>query len=311
MTTERARCIPEEVRRTMTAEAMALAYNLGTRLGRREVLEAIAATLESTGDPLEKVWIEDTTGKRRTLNVEDALRVLGSGTDFRYLWALPESERRNSKSRWLTAATIDNLAPETASLFFALPYERAQQFRPHVQLLRALARSNLTPQYGFGYARQYGDPDHFAFSYLHSNTTGAIELADWEQPAASGRRGGGKSVRAAEGHGHQHILDVFPMNVLSDAHLQQKLGEQTFREWILEHTGADSLIRIDPRCFVWFVPVSQTALLSRRLKQHGMTLRDPPGTAPQVLTWRAVAGTGRAADGRGWSERDARGHRAG
>jgi len=94
----------------MTAEALALAFDASTNLGKRAVIEAIAATMDSIGDPIERIWMEDANGRRHTFQVEQALAVLGDPANFRYLWALPASERRNSKSRWMTAATIDNIA---------------------------------------------------------------------------------------------------------------------------------------------------------------------------------------------------------
>jgi hypothetical protein len=68
------------------------------------------------------------------------------------------------------------------------------------------------------------------------------------------------------------ILDVFPMNVLSDTHLQQKLGEASFKEWILQNTGPESLTQIGPRCFAWFVPASRTERVSAQLQKFGLTI---------------------------------------
>jgi hypothetical protein len=247
---EKARSIPESVRREMIAEAFALAYDASTNLGKRAVIDVIAAAMDSIGDPLEKVWVEDATGKRRTHRVEQALAALGDRPNFRYLWAIPQSERRNSKSRWLTALTIDNVAAHGATLFFALPREVAKEFGPHVTLLRLLVESDIVPQYGFGYAREYGDPDNFALGYV----------------------GKGGISR----HARQRILDVFPLNVLSDVHLQQRLGSESFKEWILRNTGPESLLQIGPRCVAWVVPAAQTVSIAGQLKPFGMTMREHP-----------------------------------
>jgi hypothetical protein len=234
MKMEKARHITEAARREMTAEALALAYHRSIYLGKRAVIEVIAATMELLGDPLDKVWIEDRTGKRHTYKVAEARAVLGNRIDFRHLWAIPESERRNSKSRWLTALTIDNVAADGATLFFALPRGLAQEFAPHVALVGMLAQAEIVPQYGFGYACEYGNPDSF--------------------PA-------GRHAR--------RLVDVFPVNVLSDAHLRQKVGGESLKEWILRTTGPKSLMQVEPRCFTWFVPAAQTASISARLKASG------------------------------------------
>lgn len=278
MKIEKARCIPETSRDEMTAEALALAYDASTNLSKRAVIDAIAATMQSIGDPLERVWMEDAGGRRSTYKVGQALAVLGDRADFRYLWAIPESERRNSKSRWLTAATIDNIAVNRATLFFALPRGLAKEFVPHVTLLKLLAQADIVPQYGFGYTREYGSPDYFAGSYAYRGGIRAGDQADWIRLSALiNDRAGSTAVRPDRNrHVRTLILDVFPMNILSDIHLQQKLGDASFKEWILQNTGLESLAQIGSRCFAWSVPVSRTACISAQLKEFGLTLATVP-----------------------------------
>jgi hypothetical protein len=274
MAIERARRIPEISRHEMTAEALALAFDASANLGKRAAIDAIAATMNSIGNPLERIWLEDANGSRRTYKVEQALAVLGNQADFRYLWAIPESERRNSKSRWLTAATIDNIAANSATLFFALPRGLAQEFVPHVTLLKSLAEADIVPQYGFGFTREYGSPDSIAVGYAYKSGIRAIDEADWVRLAALSEARASNPVEHSDFNRRprRRILDVFPLNVLSDIHLQQKLGDASFKEWILQNTGLESLLQIGPRCFAWFVPASLTASVSGRLRKFGLTI---------------------------------------
>ena len=278
MAIERARCIPETSREEMTAEALALAFDASTNLGKRAVIDAIAATMSSIGNPLERIWLEDANGRRRTYKIEQALAVFGQRVDFRYLWAIPESERRNSKSRWLTAVTIDNIAVDSATLFFALPRGVTQEFVPHVTLLKSLAQVDIVPQYGFGYAREYGSPDYFAVGYAYKSGVRAIDQADWVRLSALSDAPVSNPVEHPDlqRRARRLILDVFPMNVLSDIHLQQKLGDASFKEWILQNTGQASLTQIGPRCFAWFVPAARTAAVAARLKEFGLTIATGP-----------------------------------
>jgi hypothetical protein len=270
----RARCIPENSRDEMTAEALALAFDASTNLGKRAVIDAIAATMESIGDPIERIWMEDANGRRHTYQVEQALAVLGDPANFRYLWALPASERRNSKSRWMTAATIDNIAVDSATVFFALPRGTAQEFVPHLTLLELLAQADIVPQYGFGYSREYGSPDYFAVDYAYKGGKRAIDQADWIRRSASNDARGVDPAEHPDRYRNvrRRVLDVFPLNVLSDIHLQQKFAGATFKEWIQHNTGPASLKQIGPRCFVWFVPVSRTASLGEQLRKFGLTI---------------------------------------
>ena len=258
MKMEKARHISETARREMTAEVLALAYPRSTALGKRAVIDVIAATMDSLGDSLHQVWIEDATGKRHTYKLAQARAVLGERADFRYLWAIPESERRNSKSRWLTAVTIDNVAVDGATLFFGLPQVLRKEFAPHLALVRMLAQAGVVPQYGFGYEREYGDPDYKAF-----------DRPGWVRSAALGKVSAGHRAEPRDRYARTLIVDVFPVNVLSDAHLRQKVAGESLKEWILHTTGPKSLMQVEPRCFAWFVPASQTAALSARLKAPG------------------------------------------
>jgi hypothetical protein len=282
MKIEMARGFPEDVRHTMTAEALALAYDASANLGKRAVLDAIAAAFDSIGNPLEKVWIEDALGKRRTYDVAQAATILGDRARFRYLWAIPRSERRNNKSRWLTAATVDNIAAHGATVFFALPRGIAEQFAPHLYLLELLAQADLAPQYGFGYTRAYGSPDYFALGYVNKSgrravdqpwglrTSAESDAPVWHVGESSDRYQSARNL----------IKDVFPLNVLSEAHLQQRVGDESFREWILRNTGLESLVQIGPRCFAWLVPTAQTISMTAELKGF----RKPP------LRYRPAAG---------------------
>jgi len=275
MKIEQARCISKTARDEMIAEALALAYDATVHLDRRTVIGAIAATLNSIGDPLEKIWIEDLQGRRRTYKVDEALAALGDQANFRYLWTIPASERRNSKSRWLTAATIDNIAADRATLFFALPQGLEKPFAPHLTLLRYLAQAQVLPRYGFGYARAYGKPDYFVSGYAHKGGTNLTDPAGQARPSALSSPKAANPADSADRFRYvrRQILDVFPLNVLSHVHLQQRLGDISFKEWILQNTGEESLQQVGPGCFAWQVPAQQRTSLAAQLKEFGFTMR--------------------------------------
>lgn len=274
MQIDRARSIPEAQREEMTAEALALAFDAGANLGTRAVVDAISVTMSSIGDSLEKVWLEDATGRRRTYTVDQALALLGDEADYRYLWAIPQSERRNPKSRWLTVATVDNTRANKATLFFALPRGVTQEFAPHVTLLKYLARTDMVPHYGFGYAREYGCPDYFSVGYAYTHGQRALDRSEWIRRAASinGRANDRVEFPDPPRLVRSLLLDVFPLNVLTDIHLQQRLGDQSLKEWIAEETGPASLMEIEPRCFAWFVPPARTFSVATQLRRLGQPM---------------------------------------
>ena len=266
MQIERARSIAEAHREEMTAEALALAFDAGAHLGKRAVINALSLTRSSIGDPLEKIGLEDAAGVRSAYSVEQALALLDDEADYRYLWAIPQSERRNHKSRWLTVATVDNTTANNGTLFFAVPRDVTQEFAPHVTLLKYLARAGMAPQYGFGYARAYGCPNYFAVGYAYTHGKRTLDRSEWIRRAAS-------SSERADG---RLLLEVFPLNVLTDIHLQRRIGTQSLEEWILENTGPASLMSIEPRCFAWFVPPARTFSTAVQLRRSGQLMMAGP-----------------------------------
>ena len=273
-TKERARTIATFSRHEMSA--MALVYDASIKLGKRAVIDAIAATLDSLGDPLDKIWIEDASAGRRTCTVKEALEVLDGQTGFRYLWAVPMSERRNKRSNWLSAAMVDNLAVNSSMLFFALPKGLAREFRPHVTLLESLVQAAATPQYGWAYTCQYDNPDYFAFDYAYNTRVKLIEQPKWQRLSLPNPDRAGNPLDQSDRRRRARglILDVFPINILSDLHLRQKIGDSSLEEWILLNTGSSSLTQISPGCFIWRVPAAHTAAVGTKLEQLGLTMRD-------------------------------------
>jgi hypothetical protein len=79
---------------------------------------------------------------------------------------------------------------------------------------------------------------------------------------------------------HRHakgmILDVFPLNILSDVHLSQHVNGVDLRQWILQNTGADSLLGLSKRCFVWLVDEVDISRLSGALAGAGLILAKDP-----------------------------------
>ncbi len=78
--TKNARSVSSAARDQMSADAIALMYDAGVNLSTSAVLGAIAATLDSCGDPLDRIWLEDSNARRRTYSVEDTLPVLKSAS---------------------------------------------------------------------------------------------------------------------------------------------------------------------------------------------------------------------------------------
>ena len=260
---------------------MALLYDASIKLGKRAVIDAIAAMLDSLGDPLDKIWIEDASAGRHTYTVKEALAVLDGQAGFRYLWAVPMSERRNKRSNWLSAVMVDNLAVNSSMLFFALPRGLSREFGPHVTLLESLVGAAAIPQYGWAYTCQYDNPDYFAFDYAYNTRIRLIEQPKWQRQILSNHsRASNPDDQPDRRRAGGLILDVFPINILSDLHLRQKIGDSSLEEWIQLNTGPNSLTQISPGCFIWRVPAAHVAAVATTLGQLGLTLRDPVMAAP-------------------------------
>lgn len=229
MPIQRAKDVPEGERNEMVAESLALVFDPATNLGAPEVIQSLTRTLSAMGDPLHKIWLERTDGKKGTYAIEDAIPLLAHKQDFRFYHAIPKSEVGNSKSKWLTAAIAFNESPNRKGL----PESHGKQrFAPHSNLLRDLVlHAGVAPRYGFGFYRQFGlGPEYFVVGHGFG---GISEQVDWIRIREWGHEISGDRDKHPNRHRYERglILDVFPMNVLTDAHLRQKVGDISFHDW--------------------------------------------------------------------------------
>jgi hypothetical protein len=283
MSTVKAKDVSEARRNGMSAESLVLAYDSGVNLASVAAVHAIAAGMSAAGDPLEKVWIEFAEGKKKqTLGAEEAVHALDGTQHVRFLRGLARSERGNAKSRWLTSGTVFNSEPHSRTLFYGLPVEISRvPFAPHHVLLRSLVSAGLTPQYGFGFVREYGlGPDYFSIGYVYNATLKDVDQSDWRRIQAWSNERAGNPADHPERHRHLRgmILDVFPMNVLNDVHLRQFVEGLPLKQWILRETGEGSLVQISDRCAVWSVAEERRAPLSARLDEAGLIIAGPRKT---------------------------------
>jgi len=271
--------VRESVRGEMIADCLVLAFGANVDLGVEGVLDAITEVLTYAADPLVKISIEDSKGKKRTYAVDEAKLILRERHGFRFFRAIPRSEVGNLAAAWLTAVLAYCYSQNAKTLFLGVPkLHESETLRSHVKLVEALVARAIVPQYGFGFEREYGlGPEYFASGVVFNATSKEVKQTDWSRITAWGDERAG----SPEAHPRRHrytrgmILDVFPMNVLTDIHLRQLVFEVSLMDWIVQRTGRQSLVEISEKCYLWNVQIEDCAPISTVLRDAGLIIANP------------------------------------
>jgi hypothetical protein len=276
----RSKEISESARSGMISESMVLAFRPGTNLASVSVVAAIADAMAAIGDQLQRIRIETGDGKKHTHSVADIGGSLSASGEVKYLSAFPRSEIGNSQARWLTTAIAFNNSQNARTLFLGIPVApNRERFAPHLVFLRSLLSHGLMPQYGFGFYREYGfGPDYFAIGHVFNTTARDMDPADWNRIGAWAAERAGDPATHPRRHRYLKglVLDVFPMNVLTNVHLETDVRGIPLKTWIAQTTGPGSLLQIGEDCFAWNVPLTRTVEISERLDEAGLVIAKPP-----------------------------------
>jgi hypothetical protein len=68
------------------------------------------------------------------------------------------------------------------------------------------------------------------------------------------------------------LREIYPLNILSEAHLVQTVGTHTLREWINSSSQHGDLKPLNDQLWSWWVPVENISLVTKSLKDTGIIL---------------------------------------
>lgn len=119
-------------------------------------------------------------------------------------------------------------------------------------------------------------------TYGFSSVFDGSSVAQYYQGGISNTDMSSEESRRAHEIAHnrkQHLAgllhDVYELNVLSPAHLQNKIGKGTLAEWIGEGDRG-SLVSINPKLFAWSVPATIRQPIRERLHKVGLLTTNFP-----------------------------------
>ncbi len=127
-----------------------------------------------------------------------------------------------------------------------------------------LLGTRIAPTYGFS---SVFDGSTIALMYQGGGST--TGMSSEETRRASEVRHNRKQHLAGLLH------DVYELNVISPAHLQNKVGKSTLAEWI-EEGDRGSLVCINPKLFAWSVPAAIRQPIRERLHRAGLLTTNFP-----------------------------------
>jgi hypothetical protein len=71
------------------------------------------------------------------------------------------------------------------------------------------------------------------------------------------------------------LRDVYPLNFLSDVHLNVPLRGMTMREWIESNAGRGSLEKLAGKSWSWTIPSKSLGEIRKCLAQEGLIICEP------------------------------------
>lgn len=273
-----------EARARSESESSALFIPTGIELDPLRLLDAIAVAFEVVGDPLARVIVRRADGAKFTLNLEKARALLAEDSRFSNLHAIPKSDLRRSAADWFSAGMVFAERKFHRAVFLGLPKTGAPvKFAAHVALWRELIPF-LDASYGFGFYRPYGlGPALFPMGILLNSGRYGSTQYDSNRVVTWAKETTGDPRLHLDGYRHERgmLLDVFPLNLFSPAHLRQKVGNRSLREWIAEYAGSSSVVDLGKDYAAWIVPPE--LILPARQILHGANLILPlAGSVPVV-----------------------------
>lgn len=82
-------------------------------------------------------------------------------------------------------------------------------------------------------------------------------------------------------HERGMLLDVFPINLLSPNHLEQRVGDVSLQQWIQGFSEKSSVVELDKGFAVWTVP-EQSIESARKALQKAHLIIPLHGSSPVV-----------------------------
>lgn len=142
----------------------------------------------------------------------------------------------------------------------------------YVQKLAKDIRQYLQADYGIGFQRELNKGPGY---YVAGVITG-LPMFNLTQEQEKERTAIGDWFRARLSGGKYHIgllRDIYPMNFLTQAHLGNKVGHQTLKEWIKEGRSERGDLRpLTQDMDVWHVPEEKIETVGKSLRPYNFIL---------------------------------------
>ncbi len=131
--------------------------------------------------------------------------------------------------------------------------------------------SFISPRYGFCYQREFEKgPDWYFWGVIKGLDEDKFpeEAVEEERIAEWGRQYGHPQGRYHTGH----LREIYPLNLLLEAHLTQKVGGQSLKTWIESSPQHGDLKPLSKDLWSWWIPQENISLVSEALRDTGIIL---------------------------------------
>jgi hypothetical protein len=167
---------------------------------------------------------------------------------------------------WDIFASISNVSDKTMVICFD-----RQLAGIDLQYVAGIVRSLaeiVSLRYGIGYQRSFNSgPELYAFGMIAGLGYTPSERAERD------RIGSWMRERIAEGrHLKGFLRDVYPLNVLSAAHLAREVENLPLSQWIEASAARGTLSALPNEAWLWTIPEQSLSLVQTTLQQAGCTI---------------------------------------
>lgn len=139
----------------------------------------------------------------------------------------------------------------------------------HSSLVCSLTKdlsSFFDARYGYAYQRQFGQgPDLYPFGVL-SGLDSDKDEEEREQINIWGLKYGSSKYHLGQ------LRDIYPYNFLSQAHLDNKIGNQSLHNWIKSEQNRGELTPLTQTLWCWSLTPEQIATVHESLKSTGLLI---------------------------------------
>lgn len=234
-------------------------YDWDRRLSGNEVLALTEAVCALTGEIPEKMFIGHSDRRERVVRYETGRKRIKDGIceDYAYISAVRLFEAKNVRDLSLSVGINDS-----RKRAFEVCYQRSLNLDSQNRKIVEVFCSFATPTYGIYYTMPFAcGPLYYALGI------GKYGAPEWLQENVGKFSSAWKDGKLSKGK----FREVYPFNVLSPAHLDVRVDNIRFEDWVIRG-GHGRLSLLEQNVWIWEVEKSELERVRLAMGRSGVLI---------------------------------------